>query len=118
MDDVPAPFGGSFARLIFWFVLLVPVVLAVLVFHWPWWGVVVAPVLPLAIVSFIANRYEAATWRTYRERHPERLAPEAQEEWLQRHPDAVIVRQPGGALQAVKREAIEVSQEKDSPGAA
>lgn len=118
MDDVPAPVGGPFARQIFWLVLLAPVVIAIFLLHWPWWGVVLASAIPLAAISFVANKYEAATWRTYRERHPERLEPRAQMEWLQRHPDAMIVREPAGVVRAVKTETIKVSYEKDSPGVA
>lgn len=70
-DDVPRLFATLLPGWAFFLVPLVPLLAAIFLFHWPWWGDVLAPIVALAVFGFVGNRYDALTTRAWLRRHPE-----------------------------------------------
>lgn len=76
--DVPRPFATLVPGCVFFLIPVAPLLLAIFLLHWPWWGDVLAPVVTLVLLGIIGNRYDAIqTWAWIR-RHPEVMTKKTQ----------------------------------------
>jgi pilus assembly protein TadC len=75
-SDVPAPLAARIPApaLVLLLVVAAPLLLAIFVFRWPWWGDVLAPIVVFAALGVLGNRYDAYQTAAWIRRHPEVMA--------------------------------------------